>query len=135
MHDLFLILLVGVFLYHLARAPFDIFPAAALRKKRTATATGKVLSVRFGKLHWGTNVPKPEIEFFDAHGQRFEFHASSGASWNPWPVGSNVEVFYDPNDPDNADIEPTQGMYAGIVIVLVIFALFAFNIAIKLWGH
>jgi len=79
-------------------------------KRRTATAQGKVLRVRFGRLHLGTNVPKPEIEFVDSHGRRVEFHSSNGASWNPWPVGSTVQVFYDPEDPTNAEIKPTRGM-------------------------
>jgi hypothetical protein len=79
-------------------------------RRRTAFARGEVLRVRFGRLHLGMNVPKPEIEFVDCRGQRVEFHSRSGASWNPWPAGSIVRVFYDPEDPTNAEIEPTAGM-------------------------
>ena len=76
-------------------------------RKRTATAQGKVLRVRFGRMHLGTNVRRPEIEFFDSRGQRHEFHSRQGGSPNPWPVGSTVEVFYDPDDPSNAEIAIT----------------------------
>src|SRR5262249_38168373 len=79
-------------------------------RRRTATAQGKVLRVRFGRLHLGTNVPKPEIEFVDSRGQRVEFHSRIGSSWNPWPAGSTVQLFYDPEDPTNAEIKPTFGM-------------------------
>jgi hypothetical protein len=48
----------------------------------------------------------PEIEFLDSGGQRIEFHSCIVASWNPWPAGSSVQVFYAPQDPTNAE---TQG--------------------------
>jgi hypothetical protein len=98
-------------------------------RRRTATAQGKVLRVRFGRLHLGTNVPRPEIEFVDSRGQRFEFHSRNGGSWNPWPAGSTVRVFYDPEDPTNAEIKPTGGMILfliGVVSVILGFGLFAF---------
>src|SRR5215471_8940707 len=78
-------------------------------RRRSATAQGKVLRVRFGRLHLGVNVPRPEIEFVDSRGQRVEFHSRNGASSNPWPAGSIVRVRYDPEDPTNAEIQPTVG--------------------------
>jgi hypothetical protein len=79
--------------------------------------------VRFGRLHLGTNVRRPEVEFVDCRGQRVAFHSRSGASWNPWPEGSIVRVFYDPEDPTNAEIEPTAGMSFFRVVVLSAFIL------------
>jgi hypothetical protein len=97
-------------------------------RRRTAAAQGKVLRVRFGRLHLGTNVPRPEIEFVDSRGQRVEFHSRIGASWNPWPAGSTVQVFYDPEDPTNAEVKPTRGMVlfmVGIGAVILGFGLYA----------
>jgi hypothetical protein len=86
-------------------------------KKRTATAQGTVLRVRYGPIRLGVNVKRPEIEFVDSRGQRHEFHCRKGASWNPWPAGSTVEVFYDPDDPSNAEIKSTIEMKVFTVVV------------------
>jgi Protein of unknown function (DUF3592) len=101
-------------------------------RKRTATAQGTVLRVKFG---WNqrVNVPRPIVEFEDLHGQRFEFESGNGASWNPWPEGSSVRVRYDPADPTNAEIELTAGFVVPVAILgavalfivgLVVFEIF-----------
>jgi hypothetical protein len=84
-------------------------------RRRTATAQGTVLAVRFGRQP--TKVQRPEIEFVDSRGQKFKFHSLIGASWNPWPAGSTVQVFYDPKDPTNAEIKPTAGMIVFVVCI------------------
>jgi len=97
-------------------------------RRRTAAAQGKVLRVRFGRLHLGTNVPRPEIEFVDSRGQRIEFHSQQGASWNPWPAGSTVQVYYDPEDPTNAEIKTTLGVIlfsVGVGSVVILGLLYA----------
>jgi hypothetical protein len=90
-------------------------------RRRTANAQGKVLRVRFGPLHLGTNVPRPEIEFVDLRGQRVKFHSRIGASWNPWPKGSSVQVSYDPEDPTNAEIKLTLGLILFGVALWIVF--------------
>lgn len=104
-------------------------------RRRTATAQGKVLRVRFGRLHLGTNVPRPEIEFVDSRGQRVEFHSRIGASWNPWPAGSTVQVFYDPEDPLNAEIEPTCGMILFVVAIGAVIFGFGLYALLKVLGN
>ena len=110
----------------------NLFKQYERSRRRTATAQGRVLRVRLGRLHLGTNVPRPEIEFVDSRGQRVEFHSRLGASWNPFPEGSTVQVFYDPEDPTNAEIEPTGGMILFMVgvgsVVILGFGLVAFLI-------
>jgi hypothetical protein len=101
-------------------------------RRRTAIAQGKVLRVRFGRLHLGTNVPRPEIEFVDSRGQRVGFHSRIGTSSNPWPRGSTVQVFYDPEDPTNAEIKPTRTIVlyfvgTGLFFVFVFGLLIAFG--------
>ena len=66
----------------------------------------------------GGRVAVPEIEFLDSRGQRIEFQSHLGSSWNTWPAGSSVQVFYDPDDPTNAEIKPTRGMVLFVVGVL-----------------
>jgi hypothetical protein len=64
----------------------------------------------------------------DSRGQRVEFHSRIGSSWNPWPAGSTVQVFYDPEDSPNAEIKPTYGMIlfmVGIGAVILGFGLYA----------
>jgi hypothetical protein len=66
----------------------------------------------------------PDTEFLDSRGQRIEFHCRIGASWNPWPAESSVQVFYDPEDPTNAEIKPTRGMVlfvVGVISVLIVW--------------
>ena len=111
--DLIALIFLGVLLYSLVRAPFDIIRERKRAKKRTATASGTVLRTSVGKLQWGVNVPKPHVEFADAHGKTFEFHSRVGASWNPWPVGSRVVVGYDPDDPTNAELQDIWGAIWG----------------------
>jgi len=103
-------------------------------RRRTATAPGKVLRVRFGRLRLGTNVPRPEIEFVDSRGQRIEFHSRIGASWNPWPAGSTVQVFYDPQDPTNAEVKPTCGMILLMVGIGAVFLGLGFYALLKVLG-
>jgi Protein of unknown function (DUF3592) len=98
-------------------------------RRRTASAEGKVLRVRWEWRRRGW-VAMPDIEFLDSHGQRIEFRSRTGASWNPWPEGSSVRVFYDPEDPTNAAIKPTLGMVLLSVVVfsglIVVFWMLAF---------
>jgi Protein of unknown function (DUF3592) len=99
-------------------------------RRRTARAEGRVLRVRWERGGKGGRVAMPEIEFLDSRGQRMEFRSRIGASWNPWPAGSSVQVFYDPEDPTNAAIKPTLGMVLLLVGVfsglIVGFGLLAF---------
>ncbi|HLH98703.1 MAG TPA: DUF3592 domain-containing protein [Xanthobacteraceae bacterium] len=95
-------------------------------KKRIAFARGRVLRVRIGNR----GVREPEVEFWDLRGQRVEF-IGGGASWNTWPEGSTVQVFYDPENPTNASIEPTAGMSFFWVILglagVLFFGLIAYS--------
>jgi Protein of unknown function (DUF3592) len=62
----------------------------------------------------------PEIEFLDSGGQRIEFHSCIVASWNPWPAGSSVQVFYAPQDPTNAELKATRGV---VLFVIGVFSV------------
>jgi hypothetical protein len=93
-------------------------------RRRTASAEGRVLRVRWERGRRGSRVAFPDIEFLDSRGQRIEFHSRIGASWNPRPAGSSVQVFYDPEDPTNAEIKPTRGMVlflVGVISVLIVW--------------
>jgi hypothetical protein len=92
-------------------------------RRRTARAEGKVLGVRWESGGKGGKVAVPEIEFPDSRGQRIKFQSRLRSSWNPWPAGSRVQVFYDPEHPTNAEIKPTRGMVlfvVGLLSVLIV---------------
>ena len=131
------LIVICAILYSVVTAPFKLVREYKRAQKRTATATGLVLCVRLGKLHWGANVPTPEVEFKDSRGQKFVFHSSSGASWNPWPAGSSVDVFYDPNDPANAELLSARTVNtvlasSGVAYCCIIAAI-VFKIVEKGW--
>ena len=116
--SLFNLLLLGALLHAVIMAPVVAFKAYRNHQRRTQVAVGKVTDVRFGKLHWGVNVPRPEIEFRDANGGLFRFHSEVGASWNPWRTGDAVRICYEPGDPGNAEIAfQKEHYYAGAVVL------------------
>jgi hypothetical protein len=90
-------------------------------RKRTAYATGVV--VRLKMRGWNPRVPSPDIVFLDQAGVRREFSSSAGTSWDEWPVGSNVEVRYDPNDPANAELSSGE-LWGPALVMSIIFAAF-----------
>jgi Protein of unknown function (DUF3592) len=103
-------------------------------RRRTAFARGEVLRV-VGPLQMRTNVHRSEVEFVDCRGQRVAFHSRNGASRNPWPAGSIVRVLYDPEDPTNAEIEPTARMSFFRVVILSALVLgFVLIVFSKIFG-
>jgi hypothetical protein len=78
----------------------------ARSRKRTANTTGQVVRVKLRGS--SVVVPSPDIAFFDRGGVRHEFKSSVGFSRNPWPVGSQVKVRYDPDDPANAALASSE---------------------------
>jgi hypothetical protein len=84
----------------------QMFRGATRSRKRTSSTTGTVVRVKMRGLN--VVVPSPDVEFFDRDGIRREFKSSYGASWNPWPVGSEVKVNYDPYDPANAELASSE---------------------------
>ena len=124
--SLFNLLLLGALLHAVIMAPVVAFKAYRNHQRRTQVAVGKVTDVRFGKLHWGVNVPRPEVEFRDANGGLFRFHSEVGASWNPWRTGDAVRICYDPADPSNAEIAfPESHYYAGAIMFGAVWLVFA----------
>jgi len=95
-------------------------------RKRTAYAKGVVVRIRMRRMY--TKVPLPDVAFLDQKGVRREFSPSVGASPNPWPVGSKVEVRYDPNNPANADLS-TGEQFGPMLPLLIVFGM-----ALAIWG-
>jgi len=120
-----------IFAIYIAYAVVQVIQGYRLYKKRTATTTGRALAVRFGKLHMGTNVPKTEIAFFDSLGRRYVFHSSVGASWISWP--DQVEVWYDPGDPTNAEIKIPESVIFFLVAMCCFFVGVFASSALDKW--
>ena len=94
----------------------QIIRNASRSRRRTAIANGVVL--RHAMRGWNPRVPCPDVEFIDKNGIRHEFQSGNGASWDEWPVGSRVEVSYDPNDPSNAEL--SSGETRGLMLVMLV---------------
>jgi hypothetical protein len=106
--------------------------AAVRARRRTAAARGTV--VRVVSRGWNVVVPCPDVEFFDRDGGRHVFESTFGRSGNPWPVGSQVEVCYDPRDPENAELSSAEafGMMIPFLVALgailtIILTLYLIN--------
>ena len=86
-------------------------------RKRTSRTTGTVVRVvmRGGSVI----VPSPDVEFVDCHGIKHLFKSTFGTSWNQWPVGSRVEVTYDPHDPTSCELA-LSNLRGGVVVVLAV---------------
>jgi len=86
-------------------------------RRRTSRTTGTVVRVTMR----GANVivPSPDVEFVDSHGVEHSFKSTFGTSWNQWPVGSRVEVTYDPKDPANCELALSNlgGFFIAILAV------------------
>src|SRR6266853_1530166 len=72
-------------------------------RRRTSRTTGTVVRVeiRGSPFTWGPPFiwePSPDIEFVDGQGNKHLCKSSYWTTWNQWPVGSQVDVTYDPHD-------------------------------------
>ena len=86
-------------------------------RKRTVSVVGTV--IRLQTRGYAVAVPCPDVEFFDERGFRHEFGSMTGASWNPWPPGSQVRVSYDPDDPANAELALSNLGIPGLVFFVL----------------
>jgi len=117
MSQLFGVIFVVGLIYSAGRLAWTIVRAC----KRTANTTGVVVRVKL--RGWNPRVPCPDVEFLDHDGIRREFQSTSGASWNPWPVGRQVKVSYDPNDPVNAELAFSE-ISLELMVMLIFFGIF-----------
>jgi hypothetical protein len=123
MHEIKNLLIPVLFVLSLGFLTIGFVRGYRRSRRRTARAEGKVLGVRWESGGKGGKVAVPEIEFPDSRGQRIKFQSRLRSSWNPWPAGSRVQVFYDPEHPTNAEIKPTRGMVlfvVGFLSVLIV---------------
>lgn len=93
-------------------------------RKRTENAIGMVVNVSWG---WGSEFPRPHVEFVDRDGIRREFRSKAGATWDPWPDGTQVEVSYDPNDPADAELALSEMWHILVIMFIVLGILLAFG--------
>jgi len=95
-------------------------------RRRTSRAAGTVVRVAIR----GSSViaPSPDVEFVDGQGNKHLCKSGYSTSWNQWPVGSQVEVTYDPHDPTNCELVMPRVMVMMLVLVGSSFALLAARI-------
>jgi len=98
-------------------------------QRRTSRTTGTVVRVAMRRLPLTLNwQPSPDIEFVDGQGNKHLCKSGYSTSWNQWPVGSQVEVTYDPHDPTNCELVMPRVMVMMLVLVGSSFALLAARI-------
>jgi hypothetical protein len=108
-------------------------------RRRTSRTTGTVVRVAMRRppltLTWE---PSPDIEFVDDRGNKHLCKSGYGTSWNQWPVGSKVDVTYDPDDPTNCELVLPRGMVMMLMLVGIFFALlaawFLYDALQSVWG-
>ena|SRR5215470_17771436 len=93
-------------------------------RRRTSRAAGTVVRVAIR----GSSViaPSPDVEFVDGQGNKHLFKSGYSTSWNQWPVGSQVNVAYDPHDLTNCEIEVPRIIIVIFAIAGIAFAAFGF---------
>jgi hypothetical protein len=102
-------------------------------RRRTSQANGVVL--RHNMRGWNPRVPCPVIDFVDRNGVRHEFQSTCGASWDEWPVGSQVRISYDPDDPTNAELAFSELATLIIIMFAVVGGFLAFAVTIVMMTH
>lgn len=50
----------------------------------------------------------------------------------PYPAGKSIDVYYDPNSPQNAVLEKTDAIFGAIIIISVSLMFFVFGLAMVL---
>jgi|SRR5262252_7546480 len=91
-------------------------------RRRTSKTTGIV--VRVVMRGFRVIAPSPDVEFVDGKGAKHLFKSGYSTSWNQWPVGSQVNVGYDPHDITNCEIEAPRFIIVIFWIVFVLLTVF-----------
>ncbi len=107
----------------------NLFIAEIIRRivrarRRTERATGRVVRVA-AQGAWRT-MSSPVVEFLDKAGVRREFSSSAGTSWDHWAGRTRVDVSYDPKDPSNAELAPSElweATLVGFILLAVVVAV------------
>lgn len=115
-------LAVGVFTLVVAalllRRPFRLMRAGG---KATGEVTDNTEEWHSGSKGAARKYFFPQVAFTTAKGERISFKSASGGG-KPVPVGSRVDVLYDPVNPSDALVK-AFGMIWVIPIVLLVFGL------------
>ena len=107
------------------------------RRRRTATATGvirnhktRAQTTRPGFQAGGVSTLHPVVEF-EVNGETCQVTSEVGASWNMVREGQQVKVRYNPDDPQDAEIDDIA-VEAAEQFLLLIFPLIGLGLFI--WG-
>lgn len=99
-----------------------------LRMKKWAKTTGVVLDVETSqgmRQPMGTTrntLFKPKVRFRTADGRVIDYEPQTSNSWSNYNVGQNIELYYDPQQPDNVMF----GKWFGLIIFTVVGGFLAF---------
>lgn len=89
------------------------------RTQTNIEATGVVISQSENLVPDGSSTYNPVIEFVAEDGETYTFRSSSSRS-DPPPVGEEIAILYDPDDPTFAEEDSFGGLWLGPVILAVL---------------
>lgn len=91
------------------------FRTALRRQQQWVVATGKVVGSEEDE-----GAQYPCIEFRDRAGQRVRFRSDSGRGVSPYRMGTEVEVLYDPQHPDNAEVRSFSALWFPAILTAIL---------------
>ena len=107
-------MLIGTFFWHQNVTSFIA---------ESETAQGKVTELVRSRSGDSTTY-KPVVQFYTKNGELIEFMSSAGSSPPSYDEGEKVEVFYLPENPQNAKINGFFSIWGGPLIVGVLGGIF-----------
>lgn len=89
----------------------------------SSMATGRLVDYVVDNNDDGTFY-KPVVRFTTVDGQEIEYHSSTGSTFKPQRIGTEVRIHYDPANPQHAAIDSVLDVWFGPIILIVIGAFF-----------
>ncbi len=121
-----IVMLVGGFLMYQNTAGFV---ATAVHTQGTVVDISRVWS---SSSSGGSYVYRPIIEFKTKEGADGKFESTNGRNPSPFAKGDVVEILYDPQNPDKAEIDSFGELWVGNLILPGLGIIF-FGVALGIW--
>ncbi|MFP5253006.1 MAG: DUF3592 domain-containing protein [Actinomycetes bacterium] len=93
------------------------------RARRGAVVTGRIVDARWDMNTAGAIYQGPVVEFVDHQGRTRRFEQRSGTSFSAPQVGLPVQVWYDPDNPDERPVLHQDGVSKAFPVIFGLVAL------------
>lgn len=115
--------MIGLFL-SIIGATFAYYGWQGLRERRrqiagSVSAVGLVVEIVPTSVN-GRRLYSPKIAFTTHHGQNVVFVSDYGASWKTFQINQSIEIFYNPQNPQQAGIkaDPSANLLAPLLMII-----------------